>query len=118
MDCNTIRFTVQQNTVERWVLRNTQTDRPAWTHPIHIHFEEYQIFSGNNQFCFNEPPTSVNVSRKDVIRLNPNTQVTLFFRFRDFLGRYPMHCHNTIHEDHAMMLRWEIGTTGDLNQNP
>ena len=118
MDCNTIRFTVQQNTVEHWILRNTQTASPAWTHPIHIHFEEFQIVQGNNQFCFQEPPTSVQVSRKDVVRLNPNTQVELFFRFRDFLGRYPMHCHNVVHEDHAMMLRWEIATVGDTNQNP
>jgi FtsP/CotA-like multicopper oxidase with cupredoxin domain len=23
-------------------------------------------------------------------------------------GRYPMHCHNVVHEDHAMMVRWDI----------
>jgi hypothetical protein len=23
-----------------------------------------------------------------------------------------------IHEDHAMMLRWDIGTTGDTKTNP
>jgi len=23
-------------------------------------------------------------------------------------GRYPMHCHNVVHEDHAMMLRGDI----------
>ncbi|MFL6464933.1 MAG: multicopper oxidase domain-containing protein, partial [Bryobacteraceae bacterium] len=26
----------------------------------------------------------------------------------DFLGRYVMHCHNVVHEDHAMMIRWDI----------
>jgi FtsP/CotA-like multicopper oxidase with cupredoxin domain len=29
-----------------------------------------------------------------------------------------MHCHNVVHEDHAMMLRWDLATTGDTNQNP
>jgi FtsP/CotA-like multicopper oxidase with cupredoxin domain len=29
-----------------------------------------------------------------------------------------MHCHNVLHEDHAMMLRWDIATVGDTNQNP
>jgi len=29
-----------------------------------------------------------------------------------------MHCHNTIHEDHAMMLRFDIATTGDTKQSP
>jgi len=43
---------------------------------------------------------------------------SVFFRFRDFAGRYPMHCHNTLHEDHAMMMRWDIDETGDLNRVP
>jgi FtsP/CotA-like multicopper oxidase with cupredoxin domain len=34
--------------------------------------------------------------------------VSVFLRFRDFTGKYVMHCHNTIHEDHAMMLRYDI----------
>jgi len=29
-----------------------------------------------------------------------------------------MHCHNVIHEDHAMMLRWDVDLDGDTNQNP
>jgi len=60
----------------------------------------------------------VNAARKDVVRVLPRQQVTLFFRFRDWLGRYPMHCHNVVHEDHAMMLRWDIATAGDTNPNP
>jgi FtsP/CotA-like multicopper oxidase with cupredoxin domain len=40
--------------------------------------------------------------------LGPNDEVVVFLRFRDFLGRHVMHCHNTLHEDHAMMLRWDI----------
>ena len=68
-----------------------------------------------------QPPnnnTLVKIGRKDVFRLEHNTEAKLFFRFRDFLGRYPMHCHNTIHEDHAMMLRFDIETVGDTKQNP
>jgi len=29
-------------------------------------------------------------------------------KFRDFLGRYVMHCHNVVHEDHAMMIRFDL----------
>jgi len=105
MDCNTFRFTVQQNSVEEWILMNLSGD---WTHPIHIHLEEHQIISRNRQ-----PPTlAIENSRKDVTQLHPNERVRLFFRFRDWLGRYPLHCHNVIHEDHAMMLRWEIDPNG------
>ena len=32
----------------------------------------------------------------------------LFMNFRDYTGKYMMHCHNLIHEDHAMMVRWDV----------
>ena len=46
--------------------------------------------------------------RKDVYVLNPGERVRVFLRFRDFVGKYPMHCHNLAHEDHAMMVRWDL----------
>ena len=124
-DCDTVRFTVQQNTVENWQLKGGFN----WSHPVHIHFEEFQILSGapglfggssgsSTTKSSQTPPLGVNASRKDVVRLIPGGNPKLFFRFRDFLGRYPMHCHNVVHEDHAMMLRWDIAVTGDTNQNP
>jgi len=50
--------------------------------------------------------------------LEADARATLFFRFRDFTGKYPMHCHNTVHEDHAMMLRFDIGPVGDTKTSP
>ena len=38
----------------------------------------------------------------------PTTTLRVFLRFRDFRGKYVMHCHNLTHEDHAMMVRWDI----------
>ena len=59
------------------------------------------------------------VSRKDVTRLQFDEDATLFFRFRDFQGDWPMHCHNTVHEDHAMMLLFQVQpNVTDNNQNP
>ncbi|MNW19456.1 Multicopper oxidase [compost metagenome] len=40
--------------------------------------------------------------------LGENEAVRVFLCFRDFTGKYVMHCHNVIHEDHGMMLRWDI----------
>jgi FtsP/CotA-like multicopper oxidase with cupredoxin domain len=94
------RFRIKQNTVERWILQNNSG---GWQHPIHIHFEEFQMLKRNGV-----APPAVERGRKDVARLQFNEQIELFFRFRDFVGRYPMHCHNVVHEDHAMMLRWDI----------
>jgi hypothetical protein len=36
-------------------------------------------------------------------------------RFRDFGGAYMEHCHNTQHEDHSMLLRWDIENPGQLS---
>jgi len=112
-DCNEVRFTVQENSVEQWTLVN---DGGGWEHPIHIHFEEFQTLSINGK----PPATSplVQTGRKDVLRLEADARAVLFFRFRDFTGKYPMHCHNTVHEDHAMMLRWDLAPVGDTKTNP
>jgi FtsP/CotA-like multicopper oxidase with cupredoxin domain len=110
MDCNQVRFTVTQNTVEHWVLTNLSGD---WQHPIHIHLEEGQIVTRNRV-----SPQPFETSRKDVYQLHQGERVELFYRFRDYTGRYPIHCHNVVHEDHAMMGRWEIQPTGDTNRTP
>ena len=100
------RFTVQQNSVEQWLLTNLSGD---WTHPIHIHLEEHQILSRNRV----APTVPGDLGRKDVTQLHPNERVQLFFRFRDWLGKYPIHCHNVVHEDHAMMAIWHVAAQGD-----
>jgi len=102
-DPNVISFTIRQNATERWVLASGG----GWSHPVHIHFEEFQIQARDGTFS-NVPATER--SRKDVAAIGMSfiTPVELKMQFRDFLGHYPMHCHNTVHEDHAMMLRWEI----------
>ena len=46
--------------------------------------------------------------RRDITTLLPNDEVIIFMRWDDFLGKYIMHCHNVVHEDHAMMIRWDI----------
>lgn len=102
----TFRFTVQQNSVEEWLLTNLTGD---WTHPVHIHLEEHQILSRNRL----APTVPTDLGRKDVTQLHPNERVQLFFRFRDWLGKYPIHCHNVVHEDHAMMAIWHVEPTGD-----
>jgi FtsP/CotA-like multicopper oxidase with cupredoxin domain len=109
-DCNDVRFRVQKNSAEHWVLQNNSG---GWQHPIHVHFEEFQILSRNGR-----PPQAAERSRKDVVRLGFNEEITVFSRFRDFVGPYPQHCHNTVHEDHAMMLRWDIEEIGDRKTEP
>lgn len=94
------RFQVQQGTAERWTITNASRD---WEHPIHIHLEEHQI-----EIRDGVAPPRFERMRKDVTLLRPGDSVTLKMRHRDWLEEYPMHCHNTVHEDHAMMLLWEV----------
>jgi FtsP/CotA-like multicopper oxidase with cupredoxin domain len=99
-DVNRIDAHVKRNTAEIWTLQNNSG---SWSHPVHIHFEEFRILNRNGA----APPAN-ELGRKDVIKLGPNESVSFFMRFRDWTGRYPMHCHNTVHEDHSMMIRWEL----------
>lgn len=89
----------KRNTAEIWVLRGGGD----WVHPVHIHFEEGRILTRNGQL----PPPHER-GRKDVYLLHKGEEIRIFIRFRDFTGKYMMHCHNLIHEDHAMMLRFDI----------
>lgn len=98
-DSNRIDATVKKGTAEIWDLRTGG----GWSHPIHIHFEEFQVIDRAGA-----TPPSEEIARKDIMRLAPGNRARVFLRFRDFTGRYVMHCHNMMHEDHAMMIWFEI----------
>jgi FtsP/CotA-like multicopper oxidase with cupredoxin domain len=106
-DENVVNAAIDQESEEVWVIQNSGGD---WRHPVHIHFEEHRVLSRNGALV--KPATPLNgcidYARKDVIPLNTNEEVRIFMRFRDMKGRYVMHCHNVVHEDHAMMVRWDI----------
>ncbi|HKT50127.1 MAG TPA: multicopper oxidase domain-containing protein [Candidatus Angelobacter sp.] len=93
-------------TREIWTLQN---GGGGWDHPIHIHFEEGVILARNGS-ASNVPAWEK--GRKDVYRLRPGGSVTLTMQFRDWGGMFMEHCHNTVHEDNAMLIRWEIDNGG------
>ena len=86
-------------TAEVWTLQGGS----GWDHPIHIHFEEGQILNRNGS-----PPSPAESGRKDVYRLRDNGTVTIKMQFRDWGGMFMEHCHNTMHEDNAMLMRWDL----------
>jgi len=100
--------------LEIWRLINSGT----WSHPIHIHFEEGIILRRNGK----PPEEHEKWARKDVYRLGPQPDsgdiVEIALRFREFAGTYMEHCHNTQHEDHAMLLRWDIEHPGQVKLMP
>jgi len=100
--------------LEIWRLINSGT----WSHPIHIHFEEGIILRRDGK----PPEEHEKWARKDVYRLGPQPDsgdiVEIALRFREFAGTYMEHCHNTQHEDHAMLLRWDIEHPGQVKLMP
>ena len=99
-EINNPRAKPKLGTAEIWKLVN---GGGGWAHPVHIHFEEGRILTRNGV----APPLHER-GRKDVYPLFPGDTVEVFIRFRDFPGKYVMHCHNTPHEDHAMMVRFDL----------
>ncbi len=106
-DPNTITIFVKQNSAEKW----TFTSGGGWGHPVHPHLEEGQILNRDGKSTLAEE----DIGRKDIYRIGEGAlgtsgtgAIATFYQFRDFLGDYPIHCHNVVHEDHAMMTRFEI----------
>jgi manganese oxidase len=89
---------------------NLQNGGGGWDHPIHIHFEEGQVLQRNGS-ASNVPAWEK--GRKDVYRLRPSGSVQITMQFRDWGGMFMEHCHNTMHEDNAMLLRWELDDRGN-----
>ena len=50
--------------------------------------------------------------RRDISTLLPGDEIKVYMKWNDFLGKHVMHCHNVVHEDHAMMVRWDIMEPG------
>jgi manganese oxidase len=92
--------------VEIWHLKSNA----GWLHPVHIHFEEGQILYRDGK----APPSWEKYARKDMYRVGGpgplpdlSQTVDVALRVREFAGTYVEHCHNTQHEDHAMLMRWD-----------
>jgi len=101
-DLNQVSAAPKLGTREIWTLVN---GGGGWDHPIHVHFEEGQILARNGSFS-NVPAWER--GRKDVYRLHPGGSVTMTMQYREFGGMFMEHCHNTVHEDHAMLVRWDV----------
>ena len=97
---------IRQNTAEIWTFESGG----GWVHPAHPHMEEFQIRTRDGK-----PPPIYEIARKDMVGVGENVigtrnsgEVEVFIQFRDWLGDYPMHCHNTVHEDHGMMILFKV----------
>jgi len=110
-----IGSTTTSGGLEIWHIKNGGN---GWSHPVHVHFEEGIILTKDG----NPPPEWEKWARKDMYRVGPevdsSSEIEVRIRVRDFAGTYVEHCHNTQHEDHAMLLRWDALAPGQIALMP
>ena len=84
----------------------------GWGHPVHLHFEEGKMLTRDTGI------TAMELNkRKDVWHVGHATgNVSFQVVFGEFGGAYVNHCHNTVHEDNAMLLRYDL-IKGNSNAN-
>ena len=111
IDCTKVRFKMKRGRPERWI----HETGGGWAHPVHNHFVEGRIISRNG---VKVQPGSQEYVRKDVVALYPGDTVEYQVTALDYVGVYPMHCHNVLHEDYGMMLLFAVDDVGDNNSNP
>jgi spore coat protein A, manganese oxidase len=115
-DENRVDANPQPGAIEIWKFVNAGS---GWVHPVHIHFVDLQMIDRNGL-----PPRSYERGWKDVFLLDDFETIRVIAKFSapvdpspgksPIQGRYMMHCHNLVHEDHDMMTQFEIGSNGDL----
>ncbi|NEQ46841.1 MAG: multicopper oxidase family protein [Leptolyngbya sp. SIOISBB] len=100
--------------IEIWEFVNPGS---GWFHPIHVHLIDMQMLDRNGM-----PVRPYEQGWKDVFHLGEFEKVRVIGEFgprnpefmkRFIHGKFMMHCHNLVHEDHSMMTVFEVGDNGD-----
>ncbi|MEA2127437.1 MAG: hypothetical protein QOJ85_328, partial [Solirubrobacteraceae bacterium] len=86
---------------EIWELSNPHG---GWFHPVHIHLVDFKLLDRNGR-----APFDYEKGPKDVVYIGENETVRVIMKFENQQGRYMMHCHNLVHEDHDMMGQFLVG---------
>ncbi|MEV1174233.1 multicopper oxidase family protein [Nonomuraea sp. NPDC049784] len=96
-DPNRIDVRAKLNTTEEWRVRNLANEQ----HTFHVHVNDFQLMSVNGRpYRFR--------GWQDTVQLPSRGEVVIRMRFRDFTGKYPLHCHILNHEDRGMMANIEV----------
>lgn len=88
-----------EGTVEKWIIQNNSG---GWFHPLHIHLVDFKVLKRNGG-----APLPHERGPKDVVYTGENEVIELLVKF-DGCGKYMVHCHNLVHEDHDMMTQFEV----------
>lgn len=101
VDMSRIDQVMELGTTEEWRLVNTSTE----SHPFHIHINPFQVISKNGK------PVDMHGLR-DTYGVEAKGETVIRTRYKDFDGKFVLHCHILFHEDHGMMQVVEIVPPG------
>ena len=90
--------------IEIWTFITNGRD---WFHPVHVHLVDFQVLERNRQ-----PPLPYERGWKDIVYGGEDDNIQVIAQFKPNRGKYIMHCHNTVHEDHDMMTQFQVGQGG------
>ncbi|KAF2278825.1 Cupredoxin [Westerdykella ornata] len=88
---------------EIWEMTN---GRGGTTHPVHIHLVDFQILSRTGGRGVVLPYEAAGM--KDVVWLSAGETVRVLARYAPWNGVFLFHCHNLVHEDHDMMVAFNV----------
>ncbi|KAF2865147.1 bilirubin oxidase [Massariosphaeria phaeospora] len=100
---NRILTRPQRGADEIWTLHNGNGNG---THPVHIHLVDFQVLSrtgGRNTVLPYE-----SAGMKDVVWLAGGETIQVVARYAPWDGIYMFHCHNLVHEDHDMLVAFNV----------
>jgi spore coat protein A, manganese oxidase len=100
-DYNLVCAKVKRDDVEIWELQNPGG---GWFHPVHIHLVDFKVLDRNGK-----APEPYEAGPKDVVYVGESETVRVIMKFENQNGKYMMHCHNLVHEDHDMMTQFQVG---------
>jgi FtsP/CotA-like multicopper oxidase with cupredoxin domain len=90
-----------RNDIEVWEFTNNSG---GWFHPVHVHLIDFKLLSRTGT-----PLQAYEKGPKDVVYVGEGETVKMVARFGPHEGRYMIHCHNIVHEDHDMMAQFRVG---------
>lgn len=97
VNMNRVDQVMTLGTTEEWHLVNKSSEM----HPFHIHINPFQVISVNGK------PVDLHGYR-DTVGIPAHGEVIMRTRYKDFDGKFVLHCHILFHEDHGMMQVVEI----------
>lgn len=89
--------------IEIWTFMN----RSQMPHPIHAHGAQFQVIDVAGETTL----APEYLGWKDTVLANPYEPIRVVVKIAPHLGVFLLHCHNLEHEDHGMMLNFEVTNT-------